>query len=179
VKLLALIGFCTVVFWLTSVKIVAVFTLFTVAFYKVARLQFYHAFQGLKPALWILAIIFSVQVFFSGWSLALFILLRFTCLILAANLLTMTTRSSEFVDGIKSLLRHAPRWIPAEKIALAISLTLRFIPLVRSVFEEVRTAQRARGLDLNLTALLNPLTIRTLKIGDQITDAIRARSPEL
>lgn len=77
------------------------------------------------------------------------------------------------------LLRSAPRWVPAAQIALAISLSLRFIPMIRTLFDEVRMAQRARGLDKNLLALLVPLIVRILKSGDQISEAIRARSPDL
>ena len=62
------------------------------------------------------------------------------------------------------------------RIALAISLSLRFIPLVRSVLDEVREAQRARGLERNLTALLVPLVVRTLKQADGTAQAIQARS---
>jgi len=178
-KIVSLALFCTAVFLLTSWQWVAFAGGMTLVGYKLAGLNVYHAYQGLKPTLAILAAIFIFQTIFVGLPLAAFILLRFSCLILAAHLVTITTRSSEFVEGILSLLRYAPRWVPAEKIALAISLSLRFIPMVRNVFEEVRMAQRARGLDKNLLALLNPLIVRTLKSGDQISDAIRARSPDL
>ena len=111
--------------------------------------------------------------------MAIFVLLQFSSLILAANLVTMTTKTSELVDGIKSILRHAPGWVPADKIPLAISLELHFIPLVGSVIEEAQTAQRARGLDRNPVGLLNSFLVRTFKAGDQTSDAIRARSLDL
>jgi biotin transport system permease protein len=62
-----------------------------------------------------------------------------------------------------------------EKISLALSLALRFIPLIASVGAEVREAQRARGLDGSLVALAVPLLVRTLKMGEDIADAIDAR----
>lgn len=178
-KIATLAAFCTVVFLFSAWWMLAASGLLVLLLYKVAGLRFYDAYLGLKPAMVILLAIFIFQVFFSSLAMAAFVLLRFATLIMAANLVTMTTKSSEFVEGIQRLLRHAPAWVPADKIALAISLALRFIPLVRSVFDEVRTAQRARGLDHNPIALLNPLLVRTLKAGDQITDAIRARAPDL
>lgn len=177
-KIIILSLFCTGVFLLNTWQWVAVACGITMLGYKVAKLNFQYIFQGIRPTFTILSLIFVCQALSAGLPFATFVLLRFTSLILAANLLTMTTRSSEFVDGIMALLRHAPRWVAAEKIALAISLSLRFIPLIRTVFEEIRLAQRARGLDKNLLALLNPLVVRTLKSGDQIVEAIHARSPE-
>ncbi|CAK9886788.1 MAG: Energy-coupling factor transporter transmembrane protein BioN [Candidatus Erwinia impunctatus] len=177
IALLAL--YCTGVFMLTSWPWVAVAGLIPLVGYKIGRLSFRHLFQGLKPALIIVAIIFIFQLVYAGLSFAAFIALRLSCLIVAAHLVTLTTRSSEFVEGILSLLRYAPRWVPAEKIALAISLSLRFIPVLRRVAEEIRMAQRARGRDKNILALLNPFMLRTLKSGDQIAEAIRARSPDL
>ena len=54
------------------------------------------------------------------------------------------------------------------------SLT-RFIPLLFDQFAEIREAQRARGLDRNIFALLMPLMIKTLKMADNLTEAIEAR----
>lgn len=71
---------------------------------------------------------------------------------------------------------HAPFWVPKEQIALAISLCLRFIPLVRAVLAEVGEAQRARGPDRNLKAILVPLVVRVLKTADDVSQAIHARS---
>lgn len=178
-KIVCLAVFCSVVFtfqrweWLAGAAIILLLS------YWAAGLGLRQLVQGIKPAVVFLAAIFIFQWLVIDLALATFILIRFTCLILAAHLVTLTTKSSEFVDGIMTLLRFAPRWVPAAQIALAISLALRFIPMIRTIFDEVRMAQRARGLDKNLIALLVPLVVRTLKSGDQITDAIRARSPDL
>jgi biotin transport system permease protein len=56
-----------------------------------------------------------------------------------------------------------------------LSLALRFIPLLFEKFQEIREAQRARGLDRNLLALLMPLLIKTLRMAGDLTDAIEAR----
>src|SRR5690606_40884912 len=45
----------------------------------------------------------------------------------------------------------APSWVPAERISLAVALTIRFIPTVRTTLAEVRMAQKARGLERSLT----------------------------
>lgn len=178
-KIVVLAVYCSVVFVFERWEWLAASCVLLLLGYWAAGLGWRQILQGIRPAIPILAAIFIFQWFIIERSLAVFILIRFACLILAAHLVTVTTRSSEFVDGIMRLMRFAPRWVPAAQIALAISLALRFIPMIRAIFDEVRMAQRARGLDKSLLALLVPLIVRTLKSGDQISEAIRARSPDL
>lgn len=176
-KILALIIVCTLLFVLPGWIPLAVTAGFLILGYLIAGIGPAHAYRAIRPAIWILAIIFVAQIFLAGFALATYVVARFAILILAASLVTMTTKTSEFVDGINAGLKHAPSWVPKGQIALAISLTLRFIPLVRAVLDEVRMAQKARGLDRNIKALLVPLVVRTLKVGDEISEAIQARSP--
>jgi biotin transport system permease protein len=62
-----------------------------------------------------------------------------------------------------------------EKLSLMLSLALRFIPLLFEKFQEIREAQRARGLDRNFLALLMPLLIKTLRMANDLTEAIDSR----
>lgn len=175
-KILALVVLCTSLFVFEGWASVAVAGAIVVFGFALARLRPRHAVASLRPAFWILAAIFVVQVWLTDLVFAGFVVARFIVLILAAALVTLTTKTSEFVDGILSALTYAPNWVPKQQIALAISLCLRFIPLVRTVLDEIRQAQRARGLDRNLTALLVPLVVRTLKTADEVSQAIYARS---
>lgn len=176
VKIVALFLVCTAVFVFDGWIPVAASGALVAAGFALAGLRPRHAFASLKPALWILAAIFAVQFYLTDLELACYVTSRFTVLILAAAIVTLTTKTSEFVDGIEAVLRHAPDWVPKSQIALAISLCIRFIPLVKTVLTEVRQAQRARGLDRNSLALLVPLIVRTLKSADDISQAIYARS---
>lgn len=176
IKIAALVALCTSLFafegWgslLTSAALVA-------AGFALAGLKPRHAWHSLRPALWVLAAIFVVQLYLAGPPLAAFVVGRFAVLILAAALVTLTTTTSQFVDGIGAALKHTPEWVPKAKIALAISLCIRFIPMIRHVFAEVRQAQHARGLERNFLALLVPLVVRTLKSADEISLAIQSRS---
>ncbi|MEO1091939.1 MAG: energy-coupling factor transporter transmembrane protein EcfT [Pseudomonadota bacterium] len=175
-KIIALVILCTGLFIVEGWPSVAIAGAIVLVGFAAAGLDLRHAVASLRPAFWILAAIFVVQLLSTDAVFAGFVVARFVVLILAAALVTLTTKTSEFIDGIRSLLKHAPGWIPKDQIALAISLCLRFIPLVRSVLGEVREAQRARGLDRNLTALLVPLVVRMLKTADEMSQAIYARS---
>lgn len=176
VKILMLAALCTALFVFEGWAFLLLAAALVTAGFGAAGLRPVHALGALKPALWILAAIFAAQVYLNDLALAGFVVGRFAVMILAATLVTLTTTSAEFVDGIHSVLRHAPAWVPKARIALAISLCFRFIPLVRTVLTEIRQAQHARGLGRNPLAVLVPLIVRTLKTADEVSQAIYARS---
>ena len=141
-----------------------------------ARILLENIIASIRPALWIFALIFSVQLYLAGAELAAFVVLRFTVMILAASLLTLTTPMSELIATIENAVRSFASEQTAEAVSLAFSLSFRFIPQVRNTFEEVKEAQKARGLQSNWRALLTPTIVRTLKSADEIAQAINARN---
>ncbi len=175
-KLIGLFLFCTLVFVLSTPVVLALAFVVMALGYIRAGLSASHAFAAVRPALFVLAIIFAAQLWLDDLATATYVTLRFVVLLAAAGLVTYTTSASQFTEGLLSLLSRAPSWVPREKIALALSLVWRFIPMIRGQFEEVREAQRARGLDRNMVALLIPLIVRILKTADEVAEAIDARS---
>jgi biotin transport system permease protein len=176
IKIAALVALCTSLFVFESWTSVAVAGSLVTLGFAIARLRPRHALVSLRPAFWILGAIFAVQIYLTDILFAGFVVTRFMVLILAAALVTLTTKTSELVDGILSALRYAPAWVPKTQIALAITLFLRFIPSVRNAIHEIREAQRARGLDRSFKAVLVPLVVRILKMGDEVSQAIYSRS---
>lgn len=148
-----------------------------VLLYLVADFSSHLAAAQLRPAFWALAILFVVQLWFAGMDVAAAVALRLAALILLASLVTLTTRMSAMVDVLERVLAPLrPIGVDPAKVGLAISLAIRFIPAVAGVFAEVREAQRARGVERNLLALAVPLIVRTLKMADEVAEAIDARS---
>lgn len=175
-KIVALAVFSTLVFLAPSWLPLAVAAGVLTTGYALAGITVSQACQPIRPMLWLLSAIFATQIVLSGIDTASFVIARLVVLILAASIVTMSTRTGEFVEGILAVLQHAPRWVPVNQIALAVSLTLRLIPSLRLTLEEIRTAQRARHLDGSIKALLVPLIVRTLRKGDEMAEAIYARS---
>lgn len=175
-KLFALAAGGTVLFQLDGLVPMAAALALVVALYAVARIPPGLAWRQLRPALLILALIFAVQALIVGVEPAAIIVLRFGVLILAAALVTLTTRSADMVAGIERGLSPFRRWIPVAKVSLAIAMAIRFIPLISGVVHEVREAQRVRGLELSVFAVAMPVVVRTLKMGSEIAEALDARS---
>lgn len=141
-----------------------------------ARVPVREAVRQLRPAAILIAIIFLVHGAFTSWALGFLVVLRFAILLLLAVLVTFTTRVSDMIETLeRALAPLAPLGVNPEKVSLTLSLALRFIPLLFERFVEIREAQRARGLDRNIVALLMPLIVKTLRMADDLTEAIEAR----
>lgn len=175
-KLLLLLVVGTAVFQVEQLTTMLLCGLALLISLVAAKIPFKIAFRQMKPALILLAFIFIAQYFMIGLEVAVFVILRFAILILAASLVTLTTRVSEMVHAIESFLKPIDRWVSVEKISLAITLAIRFIPVLGAIVNEVRDAQKVRGMDRNLIAIMVPTIIRTLKMATEVAEALDARS---
>lgn len=175
-KVLGLLLAGTLMFATDRVSISAGLACLTLALYALAGLGHQHILRQLRSVFWVFVLILLAQIAFNTWQMGLFVILRFAVLILLAGLLTLTTRSSEIIEGLEVGLSPLARLgLRTDRISLAISLTLRFIPVLATVVQEVREAQKTRGLERNLIAVAIPALIRTLRMSEEISDAIDAR----
>lgn len=145
--------------------------------YRSAQISFTTAWTQVRSVAWVIGILFFVQVLLDHWLTALLVVTRLVALLLLASLITLTTRSSDMIDALK----HGLAWlkylgINPDKVSLSLSLALRFIPVLATIANEVREAQKVRGLDRSVIATTVPVIVRTLKMADDISSAIEARS---
>lgn len=177
VKLLGLLLASVVVFLIREPGTLSALLAGALGLYALARLGWRTAWGQLRPALAFLLLFFVVQGLLTTWDLALVTALRFAVMVLLASLVTLTTRVSALLDALERALQPLARFgVHPAKVSLAFSLTLRFIPVMVDTVAEVRDAQRARGLEKNMLALAVPVIVRTLKMADDVADAIDARS---
>lgn len=145
--------------------------------YLIARIPCGIAWTQVRPLFPLLAIIFIFQALFDHWAVGVTLVTRFLILILLASLLTLTTRVSETIEVIEKAMRPFKRFgVNPAKVSLAISLSIRFLPLIAQKFDEVREAQKARGLGGSVVATAIPLIVRTLRMANDIAEALEARS---
>ncbi|MDG6881010.1 Energy-coupling factor transporter transmembrane protein BioN [Phocoenobacter uteri] len=158
--------------WLSIGALVGVLGLFKLANFKITTVL-----QQTKPIFPFLVLLFAFQCFFADLTLAIISTTRLLALLLFASLLTLTTKSSVIIDSIEKhlyFLRYLK--INPKKVGLAISLTLRFIPVLAIITQEVKEAQKVRGLEKSIVAIAVPVIIRTLKMADDISAAIESRA---
>lgn len=109
-------------------------------------------------------------------STTILVLLGSVC---AATLVTLTTRVSAMMDAFDRGLRPFARaGLPVDQISLALTLTLRLIPLQVQMVGEVLDARKARGsraAGLSPVAFGVPVVVRTILRARGVADALRAR----
>lgn len=178
-KLFLLIGISTGIFFISEWYWMCLAFVLTILCYPLAQLSLTVLWQQMKMGLWFAAFLFIIQYIFNSWQLGVLISVRLLALLLLASLLTLTTPMSALLDTLnKSLQWLKYVHINPKKVSLAISLTLRFIPVIQQITEEVREAQQVRGLERSIIAIAIPVIIRTLKSADDIADAITCRGFE-
>ncbi|RFC63363.1 energy-coupling factor transporter transmembrane protein EcfT [Fulvimarina endophytica] len=177
VKLVALALFGTLLLSLPSLWLAASALFLVCLAYAVAGFGLHTLLAQIRPLLIVLAILFAAQIWLADLTAAGLSVARLAALVLAAGLVTLTTRTEDLVGAIHATLSPLERFgVDAGKVSLAISLTLRFIPLVSQVVDEVKEAQAARGSRKPVVTLIVPVIIRLLKSADAIAEAIDARS---
>lgn len=175
-KMLALMIGATALFLNENLAVTVAALTAVLLLYLVAQLSLRQAWDQVRPLLWVFALFFAVQWWFSGLQIAAYVVLRLATLILLASLVTLTTRSSDMIDTMTRALGFLrPLGVNPDKVGLAISLALRFIPVLAQITQEVREAQKARGLERSVIAVAMPVAIRTIKMADDISDAIESR----
>ena len=176
-KVLAVVLGGTLLFGTADVRVIGLALAGVAVLYGVARIPWRVAAAQVRPVMIVLLILGAAQWLTVDVAAAVVVCLRLLALILLAALATLTTRVSDMVQAVEGALRPLERvGAPTAKISLAISMALRFIPLLTRVVGEVREAQQARGLERNMLALTIPVLIRALHTADQMAEAIDARS---
>lgn len=175
-KLLGLVALGAAGFVLRTPWSLSALLAFVLALCALARLPARSLWAQLRPLSVLIAVLLAFHVWVNGVEAGTVAVLRIAVLLLAATLVTLTTRVSDLLETLERVLRPL-RFVglsPA-KVSLVLSLTLRFLPLVFALAAEVREAQRARGLHHNPFAILSPLLVRSLRMADAFTEAMEAR----
>jgi biotin transport system permease protein len=148
----------------------------TVGLAAVARLPLRATLRGLAPVLVTATLVGTYQTWQRGWAVGVEVAADLVALVLAATVVTATTRADVLLDAAVRVLRPLRRvGVDPDAVALAISLMLRTMPALADLATETRDAARARGLDRNPRALLIPLAIRTVGRAGATGDALAAR----
>lgn len=175
-KLIGLLALTTAMLALRSSATVALGALIVAAGYAVARVPLAVLWQQLRPLRWFIVVLVILQWWTSGPASAVVVTGTLVVTVLAAALVTLTTRLSAMLDVLESALAPARRFgFDPGRVALVLALTIRAIPVLAATADQVSEARRARGLQRSPRALLVPLVLRTLSHADRLGEALVAR----
>ena len=127
-----------------------------------------------------------IRITTGGLRTAIYMALRLLLLVVASQLLTLTTSSLSLTDGIESLMKPLSAiHFPAHEIAMMMSIALRFIPTLMEETDKIMNAQKARGADFEsgniikrakaMVPLLVPLFVSAFRRADELALAMEAR----
>lgn len=155
---------------------VAAAVLVVLAGYLLAGITMRMALRQVRPLLWIALFIGVFHVIANGWERAAVAVGTIGVLVLLAALVTLTTRTTDMVDAVVAGAGPLRRvGVNPERIGLLLALGVRSVPVVVGLAEEVRDAQRARGLTASPRAFAVPLIVRALRHADGLGEALVAR----
>ncbi len=203
VKILATFAYIISLFLVERYIGYILIALFVYTLTKVAKIPLKFILKGLKAIFIIIIFTVVLNIFMApgdtilyefGWikitleglELALKMVSRLVLLIVGSSLLTLTTSPIELTDGIETLLNPFRKiGVPAHEIAMMMSISLRFIPILLEETDKIMKAQMARGADFesggiikraqSLIPILVPLFISAFRRADELAMAMEAR----
>jgi biotin transport system permease protein len=175
-KLLGLIGLAVLTQLLPTWWHDLLLLLLVVALYPLARISLVFAVRQLRALWWVLTAIAVAQVVFASWQVATSVVATILLLVLAAGLVTLTTTTTAMSDVIVGALRPFRRFgVSPERVGLLLALSIRSVPIMLGLAEQIRDAQRARGLRASPRTFAVPLLVRALRHAQLLGDALVAR----
>jgi biotin transport system permease protein len=104
------------------------------------------------------------------------VVLRMLTAVALANFVTMTTRLSDMLAVFQRLARPlAPLGLPPARLALAVALMIRFIPVLLDRAAQIRQSWSARSSRRPGWRVLVPVALAALDDADRAAEALRAR----
>ena len=153
--------------------------------------------KSLKPILFIIIFTAVLNIFYGTgdpiwqWSFikitrngllnSLFVSVRIITLILASSVLTFTTSPTQLTDAIERLLKPLAKLkVPVHEFAMMMTIALRFVPLLLEETDKIRSAQKARGADMEsggivLVPVLIPLFVSAFRRAFDLATAMESR----
>ena len=144
--------------------------------YALARIPLWLEWQQLRPMRWFVLFIGTAQVLLTGVLQATLVCGGLVVSVALAAVVTLTTRVSAMLDLCQAALRPLRRFgVDPDRVALVLALTIRCVPVMVGIVDEVSQARKARGVGFSLVALATPVVLRALRSADEIGDALLAR----
>ncbi len=131
-------------------------------------------------AFWLIfALILALQIVVGAWFEGLVTIVRLLTMLALAHLVTLTTPMQAMMGALMPLFQPLERFgFRSKRLAIMVTLTIRFIPLLVELWtirSEAWRARSTRRVPLRLVALL---VSDALRLGDHIAEALEARGFE-
>ena len=144
--------------------------------------------KGLRSVMTIviLAAVLALILGKGGRAATIFSTVRIVSVVMASNVLTLTTRPRDISSGLEKSLSFLSFFrVPVEDIATIISLALRFIPILSDEAGRILDSQKSRGARLgegslrekarSVLPVVVPLFVSAFRRSDELSRAMDSR----
>jgi biotin transport system permease protein len=175
-KLAMLAVFTFGLFWLRTPLPLGVTLVAVGVFYLMSGRDFArHGARMLRP-LWPFVLVVGLwHLWLNDPNGGAVVVVRMVTAVAAANLVTMTTKLSDMIAVLERLARPLSPLLPPRRLALAIALVIRFIPVLSERAGILAQAWRARSGRRPGWRLIAPAALAALDDAENVADALRAR----
>ncbi len=202
-KILATMGFITVIFVINKLLAYSIVVAFIALVVYLGKISAKFLLKSLKPVIYLIiftavlnllvtpgdTVIFKywiIKITQEGADLAIFMSIRLILLIAGASIMTLTTSPIALTDGIEKLLSPFKRiGLPAHELAMMMTIALRFVPTLLEETEKIMNAQKARGADFEsgniierakaMVPIIVPLFVSAFRRAEELAMAMEAR----
>lgn len=130
----------------------------------------------LRPLLPLLVVVGGVQVASAGWNAGAVVTMRLLAMLLLADLVSMTTTMSALMEALAPVFRLLrPLGVNPRKMALAVALVLRFVPVLMTRWRAREEAWKARTHRRIPPQLVAAFVADILQLADRVAEALEAR----
>ena len=182
IKIIYLIILSVLVFAIKNLFGILFFSLFILLMVALAKLDFKNLTENMRPFYFIFIFILFMYIIFSPAQLkqGFIAVWRFLMLIIISLLLTFTTAISDIVAAIEKLSKPLKTFnIKPRNLAIMISITIRFVPVMFINLEKIKEAMLARLADFKklkyIKLIMLVLLEKMLKSASSLGDAMQSR----
>lgn len=202
-KIIAMCILLTTIFMVTSIFIYILLTIVVTGLLVMSKCKLMSVIRTLKPFMFMMLFLLVLNSFFykegtvlltiSNFSLysealirTFYIFIRVVLMISLTTILTSSTKPVDLTLAIEHLLGPLKRFkFPAHEVAMMISISLRFIPILMEETQRIMKAQASRGVDFDnaklrakinaMVSLIIPLFVSSFNRADELANAMEAR----
>ncbi|MBQ7717867.1 MAG: energy-coupling factor transporter transmembrane protein EcfT [Clostridia bacterium] len=202
VKLLWVLVYIILLFLVNTALGFTLYVVITAVLIKLSGIRVKMFFKGMRPIVFLLVFTAVINMFMTagepifklgflsvtkeGIRIAVFMALRLMLLVTGTSLLTFTTSPIMLTDAIERILSPFSKiGVPADAIAMMMTIAIRFIPTILEETDKIIKAQKARGADFEsgnilarakaMTPILIPLFISAFRRADELAVAMECR----
>jgi biotin transport system permease protein len=176
-KMAALAIVSIALFWIDNLFVLAgVLGVVVVLYASISRTAMRMGLRLMRPLFWVVGLIWIFHAIRAEYLAGTVICLRLMVLVAMANFVTLTSRLTEMTDMFLWLLSPLQRvGISTAPFALALSMVMRFTPVLIERASRLSESWRARGGKRANWRILLPLFITVVDDADRVAEALKAR----